>query len=145
MYLGNECKAIDWADAGESDPYYDVACVANEMAFHDPLHENLLFSTYLGHKPSPAELAKLYLMKQVVWLKWICNDLENLNSRDLQKYDSIKEVPIAELLKRLIEGSFKLDTSANRLIFLKAEFTLLLQNAESPEFKNAVQVLSQPK
>lgn len=142
MYNENKCKAIDWADAGESDPFYDVACVVNEIAFQNPLHENLLFRTYLGHTPSSAESAKLYLMKQVVWIKWICNTFKFFTSEDLQKYESLSAPPFTELRKAIMEGRFKENTPTNRLINLKSMCIFLFQNVESQEFKDAVHVLN---
>ena len=141
IFIGNECKAIDYGDAGQGDPYYDVACVVNNIAFLDPHREELLFSTYLGHKPSAVEKAKLYLMKQVVWIKWICNDIARLSPEHLAQYDSVESIPSADLFKGGFEGRFELSNPMNRLINVKAMLTLLLENTASEEFANALQVL----
>ncbi len=144
MFIGNECKAIDYGDAGQGDPYYDVACVVNNIAFLDPLREELLFSTYLGHKPSAAEKAKLYLMKQVVWMKWICNDVARLSPEHLAQYDSVESISPPALFKSDFEGRFDLSDPMNRLISVKARLTLLLENTSSEEFANALQLLRDP-
>ena len=50
---GNECKAIDYEDAGPGDPYFDVATLAVSPSFYsNQAQEKVLFATYLGRQPS---------------------------------------------------------------------------------------------
>ncbi len=142
LLVGNQCKAIDYADAGQSDPYYDVASAVISVAFLNPARENLLFSTYLGHTPSSTEKAKLYLMKQVVWINWICNDVRNLPPEYLQKYDSVEMIPLSDYYKESVEGRFDLGNPTNRFMDLKIKLNILFANADSQEFATAVQLLS---
>jgi hypothetical protein len=137
--LGNEFKAIDYEDAGLGDPYFDVAKVA--IFYAKPIREKVLFTTYLGRKPSATENAKLYLMKQVVLIKMILDFLGRLSEKNVHQYGLIK-TPSTDFVRECFELKIDLSKSENSLKFLKALLTQVFSNFESQEFKDAVNVLS---
>jgi thiamine kinase len=62
IYSKNRFVAIDYTWGGMADPYTDLATIAifNCTTLEE---EKLLLRLYLGHEPSPEEIARLSLMK----------------------------------------------------------------------------------
>ncbi len=139
IFLGNEFKAVDYEDAGQGDPYFDVATVASYF-YSDSDHEKILIETYLGRQPSAAENAKFYLMKQVILLKWVFDWLKRVPAETIQKYGLITAPTFIDFVKEI--RSIDLSKPENGLLVLKTFFSQILDNFESQEFKNAIDVLS---
>lgn len=142
MFLGNEIKAIDYADAGSDDPYFDIATVAAAPYFDStpPALQKLLLSTYLEHEPSAVEEAKLYLMKQVVFLKWGVDSLDRLTPKDAHQYALLKDYGMISVPP--LGSKFDLDSPEDNVRHMKMLFTLVFENAETREFTAAVNLLS---
>jgi|SaaInlLV_10m_DNA_2_1039722.scaffolds.fasta_scaffold00403_9 thiamine kinase-like enzyme len=141
IFLGNEFKAIDYGNAGPGEPYFDVATIATYFC-SEPAHEKVFFAMYLGRQPSAAEGAKLYLMKQVVLIKWALGALRRLSPESLHQYKSIKAPSIKDLLMENLKNTLDLSKPENNLKLLKALFKKVFDNFESQEFHSAVNVLS---
>ena len=62
IYSQERFVAIDYTWGGMDDPYLDLATLAI-FNCTTPEEEHLLLQLYLGHAPSPAEAARLSLMK----------------------------------------------------------------------------------
>lgn len=138
IFLGNEFKAVDYEDAGQGDPYFDVATVASYF-YSDSDHEKVLIETYLGRQPSAAENAKFYLMKQVILLKWAFGWLKRVPAETIRKYGLIAAPTFIDFVKEI--RSIDLSKPENGLLLLKTFFSQVLDNVESQEFKDAVDVL----
>lgn len=142
VFLGNECRAIDYEDAGQNDPYFDVATIAAFFCF-EPAHEEVLFTTYLNRQPSAIEKAKLYLIKQVVLIKWTLDALNRLSAENITQYGLIKEAPsIKDFVRDSLDGKLDLSIPENNLKLLKTLLTNIFDNFESQEFHDAVKVLA---
>lgn len=141
ILVENEFKAIDYETAGQGDPYFDVATVAASF-YCKPAHENILFTTYLGRHPSETEKAKLYLMKQAVWIKWFFDDLRRLSPKTVKQFGVIKPLQFAAFAKEVVEGKVDLNKPENKLKVLKSQLNEIFDNFESQEFKNAVDILN---
>lgn len=141
MFIEKEFKAFDFESASQGDPFFDVATVAASF-FCNPVHEKILFATYLGRQPSAVELAKLYLMKQAVWIKWIFDDLGRLSPESVHQYGTVKVPSLIELAKEVLDGKIDLSKPENKLKLLKARLNQIFESFESQEFKDAVDVLS---
>jgi thiamine kinase-like enzyme len=59
--LTGQLRILDWEYAGMGDPYFDLANLAAQHAFHDE-HDGLLLEAYFG-EATPRRLARLKLMK----------------------------------------------------------------------------------
>lgn len=141
VFLGHEFKAIDYGDASPGDPYFDIATVADAY-FMDSAHDTILLTTYLKREPSPAEKAKLYLMKQIVFVKWACDRLRSLSRESLQRYGFVQIPSIRDFFQRSLEGKVDLERNEDCLQCLKINFDVVLKNSESQEFKEAVALLT---
>ena len=141
--MGNEFKAIDYEDAGLNDPYFDLASAAIATAFYStPAHEKVLFATYLGRQPTAVEDAKLYLMKQIVFIKRACDALNRATPEDVHRYGLIEEPSHKDLARELFEGNLDLSKSENNLKYLKTLLNYVIENSESKEFQDSVSLLN---
>lgn len=141
VFTNHECKAIDYGDAGENDPYYDVATVADY--FSNETKETFFLTTYLGREPSSIEKAKFYLMKQVVLLKWMSDRLDNLSKDEMQQYDKLVLPPRDEFIKMCFEGKMDISKTEWALLDLKELVNEFLKNTTSIEFSAAVHSLTE--
>jgi thiamine kinase-like enzyme len=143
VFAESGCRAIDYGDAGQNDPYYDMATVADY--FPSETKETFFLTTYLGRAPSSIEKAKLCLMKQVVLVKWMCDRLDNLTAEQMQQYDKIKPLPKGEFFKVCFEG--KLDLSKTEWVIqdLKVFLNEFLTNSSSIEFSQAITLLMESR
>lgn len=143
---GDEFKAIDYVASGLNDPYFDLATVASQTGFYsNPDHEKILFATYLGRAPSETEEAKLYLMKQVVLIKWAFDALNRLTPENVHQYGQIEAPPLKDLTRELIDGNFDLSEPKNNVMFLKAHLNQVSEISNSQEFRNSLTLLADYK
>lgn len=63
---GDKFYVLDWEFAGMNDPFYDIACYGN-AGFDKALS---LLEAYVGHKPTNAELQRLYFHRAFQCLQW---------------------------------------------------------------------------
>lgn len=139
IFLGDAFKVIDLDVAAQSDPYFDVATVA-VFCCDNPASEQTLFSTYLGRQPTETEIAKLYLMKQVVWIRCALAFLF-IGSSKIGLYATLPVPSYTDFLKS--EAAQRLETPEEQLSFAKTMINHVLANFESPEFSGAEKVLAE--
>ena len=149
LYNGNivfteqECKAIDYGDAGQNDPYYDLATVA--ATFPNKAKEILFLTTCLGRPPSPVESAKFYLMKQIVLIKWMCDRLKDLSTEQMLQYDKTILPPKEELMRMYFEEELNMGKAECAILNLKDLVTEFLENSTSAEFTQSMTLLTTSK
>jgi thiamine kinase-like enzyme len=142
IFLGPEFKVIDFEDMGQNDPYFDIATIADETCFFNmPFHEKILLATYLNRQPTIQEMAKLYLMKQLVLIKWCCDALNRLSPEFIAKYELLEVPPIRTYAKDSFEGKINVSGQEKDLMELKMRIIYVLDNFESQEFHDAVSAL----
>lgn len=142
LFEGNDFKAIDYEGVTQTDPYVDLATVAIYYCFDDPLHENILLSTYLGRQPSSKEEAKLYLAKQAIWIRYAAVLLYLTPEKSLH-YESVRVQPYWEFLKEFYEDNINLEDPDQKQILAKAMINHVITNAETQAFRDAVKTLGE--
>ncbi len=140
IFLGNEFRAIDYEDAAQSDPYFDIATIAVFYCIA-PCYEKLLFQTYLGHEPSLQEEAKLYLVKHMALIIYAARSL-NLCA-DYGKITVKPHKDWYEFLNEFIQekAAGKLKAREYNLTFAKTLINHVIANVESQKFKEAIALL----
>jgi len=143
IFLENgEFKAIDFDNAGQSNPYYDIAVVALFYCV-DPAHEKSLLSAYLGRKPFVHEKAKLFLMKQVALLIFALGALKSIIEK-APLYETVHVscknwyVFLKKLLKGLSDGTIKLRNPEYKLKLVKSMIAHVISNAMTARYSNAI-------
>ncbi len=102
IYSSGVYKIIDFGDAIQDDPYFDLATVIVHNCFNQTQEEAVL-SSYFGRSILPEEKAKLTLMKQAVY---ICYAARNFLASN-QPYDQNQESKFADqTFAQLIERFF---------------------------------------
>lgn len=135
MFSKDECKAIDYDNAGFGDPYFDLATVCSATNFcSSPHQQELLFSTYLERAPSEKEKAILYLMKCVVVMKNICRCLRSLHLEEVRQFTINPN-----------QENLKISCHEREFMDIKIMLAQLFADYISPEFQNAVHLLQQPQ
>lgn len=81
-------------------------------------------------------------MKQFVLIKWIFDGLARLSKEDMQQYDHIKAISYVDCFKEFITGNLDIRKPEGSLKVLKSMINQVLENFESQELKNAIQLLS---
>jgi hypothetical protein len=137
-FAGDSFKAIDFDDALQSNPYYDLAMVAIFQA----IDEWLLLEKYLGHVPSPREYAQLYLMKQVVrinharvFLKWGPAIAARCTSGPAPSW-------FEGFTKGITDEVIDFGRADGLGTLAKSTINKVLASAETQEFRDAVKLLS---
>lgn len=139
-FLGRKTKAIDFDDAAQQDPYYDLATVAIYYCIF-PAYEKILLSAYLKRHPTLQERAKLYLMKQMARINEALNQLSRATEK-IGKYEALQVLSWKGLLKNFSEGKVNLEDPNDQLRIAKVLINQVLSNSESQEFHNSVELLS---
>lgn len=140
IFLGDMFKAIDYENASQDDPYFDIATIANFYCFNNTAHEHILLSTYLDREPSEKEVAKLYLMKQATWILYALIFLRMVPEL-LYKYEKLQVPSLNDFFKEMSEGKINLEKQEDRLKFAKVKINYIVAAAESQEFRDAISVL----
>ena len=80
IYTGSSVSIIDFADAGQDEPYYDLATVL-QFNCSSPQEEKELLNGYFGRPMTAEESARLNLMKLVVRVRYTACSLEKLPNK----------------------------------------------------------------
>jgi thiamine kinase-like enzyme len=134
IFLGHEYKAIDFSSAGQANPYYDIATIA------DPASEHLLLTTYLEREPSAQEQALLYAMKQVVLLSSGLGFIRRAPEK-ISDYATLQTRSWANLQKDFDDGKISLEEPETKILFGKSMINAIITNSQSQEFRDAVKLV----
>jgi thiamine kinase-like enzyme len=100
IFSGSSFKIIDFGDATQDDPYFDLATVIVFNCFH-PEQEEAILTAYFKRPMLPEEKAKLTLMKQAVFICWATRGfLENDQLYDEKIESKIASETFPNLLKK---------------------------------------------
>ncbi len=142
LFLGDKFKAIDYEFAAQSDPYFDIATIDIYYCLFNPAFEHVLLSTYLEHKPSLQEEAKLHLMKQAAWIWYALTFLE-LGSEKIGEYPTMQISSYWDFLQERATGKIgDFENPEHKIKLAKIMINTVIDNFETPEFRNAVNLLS---
>jgi aminoglycoside phosphotransferase (APT) family kinase protein len=143
IFLGDRFKAVDFENASQADPYFDIAMVA-VFYCEKPSYEHILLSTYLGREPSQTEVAKLYLMKQVAWM-YAALCFLTMVPEQLPHYEGVLAPSYLDFMTEASAGKFNLDTPEHKLIFAKVMINHAFMNSETQEFSDAANLMAENK
>lgn len=138
IYNGTSFKIIDFEDASEDDPYFDIATVLVFNCFGNEQRDAFL-NSYFGREMTTKEKAKLYLMEQAVRMRNIAGFLIKLPKRT---YDlKTKTLPYAQFCIELSKGNLNLEDPDVRFRFALSILHDVDTNVQSPEFAEAIKQL----
>lgn len=149
IFVGTACKAIDYESAAQADPYFDVATIIAFYCF-SPDHEKIVVTTYLKRPPTRQEEARLYLMKQIVFINWALGFLNRVGEQkqntsagqNLADYRGLVDQTFYEnFLKSCTQGKNELEDPEQVKKMASALLDRFFAGIESEEFNHALKTL----
>jgi thiamine kinase-like enzyme len=137
LWTGSTIKIIDYGDAREDDPYFDIASLIEFKCFGKE-DEDALLSAYFGGPMTKEEQAHLYLMKQAMRLVYTVRLLRTVSDEVIE--ENLGSESLTTLLKRIDKEGAE-DPKLRAALGL-AMFSQLVQDFGSKEFREATQTLS---
>lgn len=138
LFSQGKFYAIDYELAGQDDPFFDLALIAH----FNKLQDEQLLSFYLRRMPSTQEIAKIYLMKQLL-LVYYTAIVIILVPEDFP--DS--NIPFDTYQHMLPQNPAEIDlgNSIHKLGVASRAYHKALINFETDECQNALKIVSQYK
>lgn len=112
FFVNGEYKVIDFENAGQDDPFFDVATVII-YNFGDTPYEAEFLKYYLGHIPSKEEIIHLNAMKQAVCIFNGLTLISRIQPQIIQQAG--KPIDFYELLNAYKQGKLPLEDERNVL------------------------------
>lgn len=113
IFIKNQFFAIDFDDACQDDPLYDVATIGIFYIFN-PHHEEIFLNSYFQHTPTKNELAHYHRMKQLNFLFYSLIFLKILSKQNTQNISFAIE-PYEKLLQKLGQGELDVSSPEGQL------------------------------
>lgn len=132
---------VDWEAAFLADRYVDLATLANNVT-RDETELAGLCGAYFGRAPSAAELARLFLARQVNRVFYGVMFLSGLAAErpEARIAPADVEADLGDVRQALGEGRFPLDTWDGRLVYGLAHLRAARASLASPLFAEAVRL-----
>lgn len=134
LHDGRRLWLIDWDAAFLADRYVDLAALANWFTHRDD-EADLILATYFRAAPTPAQKARLYLMRQVNLMFY--GVMFAISSADgaPRKVDLAGAQPLAEMRASLTAGTLDLWQAGNRLAYGSALLAQALEGFRGAQFE----------
>jgi aminoglycoside phosphotransferase (APT) family kinase protein len=140
LFDGQRVWMVDWEAAFLNDRYADLAVVTN-LLVTNTAEETTFLQDYFGQPPDPYQLARYFLMQQVVHLFYGMVFL--LLGSSGAPADCGENAPdFRDFNRRLWAGEVKLDNKQSRTAFGGVHWEQLLQNTRQPRFNEALKIVA---
>jgi len=141
LHDGVKLWLIDWESAFLADRYVDLASLANVMV-RDVTELDLLTAAYFGRAATEAEVARLFLARQVNHVFYGVMFLSGAAAErpGARIAPEAVEADLADIHQALSEGRFELDAWEGRLAYGLARLRAAGSNLASPLFAEAVRL-----
>jgi thiamine kinase-like enzyme len=140
LFDGHRVWLVDWEAAFLNDRYADLAVVANLIVTNDA-EEKRYLQEYFGQPPDPYQLARFFLMQQVVHLFYAMVFL--LMGSSGEPLDQIEKAPEFEAFqRRMWTGEVNLKDKDTKLVYGRIHWERLVRNMRQPRLNEAVRIIS---
>jgi thiamine kinase-like enzyme len=113
IFSGDRLYIIDFEDAAQDDPFYDLGTVG--LFFITNLHhEEIFLNAYFNRAPTQQELIHYYQMKQIALLSSGLGFLKRL-PQEVVKNVVVAVEPFEKLLQEYNQGTLDISTHVNQL------------------------------
>ena len=140
LFDGGRVWLVDWEAAFLNDRYADLAVVANYLVTNDA-EQKLYLREYVGQSPDPYQLARFFLMQQVVHIFYAMVYLL-LGSSGKPVSLSEQAPGFKAFCRRIWAGEIDLENNDAKIVYGKTHLEQLLQNTRRAEFNEALRVVS---
>ena len=140
LYDGKQIYLIDFEAAGLEDPYFDLATVCQQNCF-DPQEELVFLENYLQREPTPVEVSKLALMKQVSYCYHALHFFEHAyNANIMEFHDNVPT--FKQWYEGRKEGKYSYDTPYDWMLYAMVVYNQSIKDMATPAFIKAKSVLN---
>jgi len=140
LFDGHRVWLVDWLAAFVNDRYFDLAIVANFVVNNDA-EEKTYLQEYFGQPPDEYQLARLFLMRQVMHMMYAAVFL--LVGSSGKPVDQSEGVPEFRYFHRRIwAGEVNLADNDMKGVYGRVHWEELLRNVRRARFDEALRIVS---
>jgi thiamine kinase-like enzyme len=140
LFDGHRVWLVDWEAAFLNDRYADLAVMANFVVANDE-EEGVYLQEYFGQPPDEYQMARFFLMQQVVHMFYAMAYLLVGSSRE--PADLSERAPqFRDFHRRNWTGEVNLEGSPMKIAYGRAHWNELLQNIRQARFDEALKIVS---
>ncbi len=140
LFDGLRVWLVDWEAAFRNDRYADLAVVANLVVANDA-EEKLYLEEYFGQPPDPYQLARFFLMQQVVHMFYAMVFL--LLGSSGEPVDQSEKAPEFEVFnRRMWAGEVNLADKDTKIVYGRVHWERLVQNMRRTRFQKALRIVA---
>lgn len=140
LFDGRRVWLVDWEAAFLNDRYADLAVVANLVVTNDA-EERVYLQEYFGKPPDRYQLARFFLMRQVVHMFYAMAFLL-LGSSGAANQSEKKPPEFNAMQRSMWVGNVNLADKDTKVLYGRAHWEQLVQNMQKARFKEALRIVS---
>jgi aminoglycoside phosphotransferase (APT) family kinase protein len=140
LFDGRRAWLIDWMAASMNDRYFDLAIVANFVVTNEA-EERTYLAEYLGHPPDKYQLARFFLMRQILHMLSAAVFLL-LGSGGKQIPQAGNLPSFRDFHERVWAGEIDLADNDLKIVYGMVHWNQLLRNLRQPRFDEALEIVS---
>ena len=140
LFDGHRIWLVDWEAAFLNDRYADLAVIANYLVTNDA-EEKLYLQEYFGQPPDRYQLARFFLMQQIVHIFYAMVYL--LLGSSGQPVSLSEQSPgFKAFCRRIWTGDINLEDNGSKIVYGRTHLEELLQNTRQAQFNEALRIVS---
>jgi hypothetical protein len=136
LFDGHRVWLVDWEAAFLNDRYFDLAVIANFVVTSDA-EERAYLQEYFGQPPDEYQLARFFLMRQVMHMFYAAIFLL-LGSAGKPLDRSERAPAFGDFHRRIWEGEISLAGNEMRVLYGRVHWEELSQNVQQARFREAL-------
>jgi aminoglycoside phosphotransferase (APT) family kinase protein len=140
LFDGHRVWLVDWEAAFLNDRYFDLAVVAN-FAVTSDAEERTYLQEYFGQPPDEYQLARFFLMRQVMHMFYAAIFLL-LGAEGKPVNRSARAPGFHDFHRRLWTGEVSLAGNEMKLVYGRVHWEQLSQNMQRGRFREALRLVS---
>jgi len=141
LFDGHRVWLADWEAAHVNDRYFDLAIVANFVVTNDA-EEMVLLEGYFGRFPDEYQLARFFLMRQVLHMMYAAFFLL-LGNPGNPADQSEMLTTFRDLHRRIWAGEVDLADNHMKTVYGRVHWEQLLHNVRQTRFDEALRIVSE--
>ena len=140
LFDGNQVWLVDWEAAFLNDRYLDLSIVANFVVITES-DEELFLRTYFGTAPTQYQLARFYLMRQILHMSYAAVFFL-IGSAGKPVEPDANVSSFRDFHNRVWSGEISLAPADAKLRYARVHMNQLFENARTPRFQDALRIVS---
>jgi len=137
LFDGDRVWLVDWEAAHVNDRYFDLAIVANFVVSSEA-EERAYLEAYFGRPADEYQLARLFLMRQVLHMMYAAFFLLLGNPAD--ENDTLPA--FRNFHRRIWAGEIDLADNEMKTVYGRVHWEQLLHNVRQPRFEEAIRIVA---